>query len=152
MMEPVRRCVWFAGEAAHETLWGTVGGAWESGERAADAVLRRMGVLKTPAPEAEAAPKPKPKPKAKGTRVARREQSSFGGTPNIMRPERKIMARSEKTLCGEKKEDIATARIVARARASIAAGAPLIDKRILDRLLEKKKPKQVARNAGAAKR
>ena len=43
-----------------------------------------MGVLKTPAPEAEVAPKPK----AKSTRPAPREQSSFGGTPNIMRPER----------------------------------------------------------------
>ena len=50
------------------------------------------------------------------------------------------MARFEKTLCGEKREDIATARIVAHARAHIAAGAPLIDKRVLDRLLEKKKP------------
>jgi monoamine oxidase len=84
MMEPVNDTIWFAGEAAHETLWGTVGGAWESGERTADAVLRRMGVLKTPAPEAEAAPKPK----AKGTRPPPREQSSFGGTPSIMRPER----------------------------------------------------------------
>ena len=47
-MEPVRDRVFFAGEAVHETLWGTVGGAWESGERAADAVLRRLGVLKEP--------------------------------------------------------------------------------------------------------
>ena len=52
----------FAGEAAHETLWGTVGGAWESGERAADAVLRRLGGQKEPPPEdAEAAPKHKAK-------------------------------------------------------------------------------------------
>ncbi|TAK46728.1 MAG: FAD-dependent oxidoreductase [Xanthobacteraceae bacterium] len=36
----------FAGEATHETLWGTVGGAWESGERAAEAALRRIGALK----------------------------------------------------------------------------------------------------------
>ena len=28
---------------AHETLWGTVGGAWESGERAADAVVKLLG-------------------------------------------------------------------------------------------------------------
>jgi monoamine oxidase len=84
MMEPVGDAIWFAGEAAHETLWGTVGGAWDSGERAADAVLRRMGVLKTPAPEAEAAPKPK----VKSTRAPPREQSSFGATPSIMRPER----------------------------------------------------------------
>jgi hypothetical protein len=84
MMEPVNDAIWFAGEAAHETLWGTVGGAWDSGERAAEAVLRRMGVLKTPAPEAEAAPKPR----VKNARPAPREQSSFGGTPSIMRPER----------------------------------------------------------------
>jgi monoamine oxidase len=45
-MEPVRDRLWFAGEAAHETLWGTVAGAWESGERAADAVVKRL----SPAP------------------------------------------------------------------------------------------------------
>jgi hypothetical protein len=56
------------------------------------------------------------------------------------------MARCQKTLCGEKVEDIGTARIVARARAHIAAGAPLIDKRVLDRLLQKKKPVRKARN------
>jgi len=43
LMETLRDRVWFAGEALHETLWGTVGGAWESGERAADAVHRRLG-------------------------------------------------------------------------------------------------------------
>jgi monoamine oxidase len=43
LMEPLQNAIWFAGEAAHETLWGTVGGAWESGERAADAVLHRLG-------------------------------------------------------------------------------------------------------------
>ena len=41
-MEPLKNRLWFAGEAAHETLWGTVGGAWESGERAADAVVRAL--------------------------------------------------------------------------------------------------------------
>jgi monoamine oxidase len=40
LMEPVRDRIFFAGEAVHETLWGTVGGAWESGERAADAALK----------------------------------------------------------------------------------------------------------------
>jgi monoamine oxidase len=34
--------IFFAGEATHETQWGTVGGAWESGERAADAALRKI--------------------------------------------------------------------------------------------------------------
>jgi monoamine oxidase len=43
LMESVNDRIWFAGEAAHETLWGTVGGAWESGERAADAVMRSLG-------------------------------------------------------------------------------------------------------------
>jgi monoamine oxidase len=43
LMEPIRDRIYFAGEAVHETLWGTVGGAWESGERAAEAALRRIG-------------------------------------------------------------------------------------------------------------
>ena len=43
MMESVSNRLWFAGEAAHETLWGTVGGAWESGDRAATEVLKRLG-------------------------------------------------------------------------------------------------------------
>ena len=43
LAEPLRNRIWFAGEAAHETQWGTVGGAWETGERAADAVLRTLG-------------------------------------------------------------------------------------------------------------
>ena len=33
-------CMYLAGEATHETLWGTIDGAWESGERAAEAALR----------------------------------------------------------------------------------------------------------------
>jgi monoamine oxidase len=43
LMESLGDRLWLAGEAAHETLWGTVGGAWESGERAADAVLKSFG-------------------------------------------------------------------------------------------------------------
>jgi monoamine oxidase len=43
LMESVKDRIWFAGEAAHETLWGTVGGAWESGERAADAAVKSLG-------------------------------------------------------------------------------------------------------------
>jgi hypothetical protein len=42
-MEPLGGGLFFAGEAAHETQWGTVAGAWESGERAADAALARLG-------------------------------------------------------------------------------------------------------------
>ncbi len=47
--------LFFAGEATHETAWGTVGGAWESGERAAEAALRRIGALKAE-PEEKPAP------------------------------------------------------------------------------------------------
>jgi monoamine oxidase len=43
LMEPLGNRIFLAGEAAHETLWGTVGGAWESGERAADAVVKLLG-------------------------------------------------------------------------------------------------------------
>jgi monoamine oxidase len=43
LMEPFRDRLFFAGEAVHETLWGTVGGAWESGERAAAELIRRIG-------------------------------------------------------------------------------------------------------------
>jgi monoamine oxidase len=51
MMESVNDRVWFAGEAAHETLWGTVGGAWASGERAASLALAR--IAGGPAPKAK---------------------------------------------------------------------------------------------------
>jgi monoamine oxidase len=52
LMEPVRERLWFAGEAAHETLWGTVGGAWESGERAADAAMKTLRLVVEPKPPA----------------------------------------------------------------------------------------------------
>jgi len=39
LMQPVADRLFLAGEAVHETRWGTVGGAWASGERAADAAL-----------------------------------------------------------------------------------------------------------------
>ncbi len=45
LMEPLGS-LFFAGDAVHETQAGTVGGAWESGERAAEAALRKLGVLK----------------------------------------------------------------------------------------------------------
>jgi monoamine oxidase len=57
LMEPLNS-VFFAGEAAHETLCGTVAGAWESGERAAEAALRRIGALK-PLTDETATPRPK---------------------------------------------------------------------------------------------
>jgi monoamine oxidase len=42
LSEPVGGHLWFAGEAVHETLWGTVAGAWEAGERAADAAIKKL--------------------------------------------------------------------------------------------------------------
>lgn len=56
LSEPIG-CMYLAGEATHETLWGTIDGAWESGERAAEAALRRIGALKDAEPvEAPARP------------------------------------------------------------------------------------------------
>ena len=93
LLEPIADNVWYAGEAAHETLWGTVGGAWESGERAADAVLHQIGPARAAAPvEAEAKPKPKHKPvHARAERREPRHESEpqyYGGTPSIIAPER----------------------------------------------------------------
>ena len=53
LTEPIG-CMYLAGEATHETLWGTIDGAWESGERAAEAALRRIGALR----DTEPAPAP----------------------------------------------------------------------------------------------
>jgi monoamine oxidase len=61
LSEPVG-CMYLAGEATHETLWGTIDGAWESGERAAEAALRRIGALRDPEPAA--APRPKARRRA----------------------------------------------------------------------------------------
>jgi monoamine oxidase len=88
MMEAVNDAIWFAGEAAHETLWGTVGGAWDSGERAAAAVLARLGPLKPAPAEAAAAPKARARPARLEPRVEPRQQRFFSGTPSIMREER----------------------------------------------------------------
>ena len=91
LLDPIADDVWYAGEAAHETLWGTVGGAWQSGERAADAVLHRLGPVRQATPADTEA---RPKRKAIHARVERRkpryeaEPQYYGGTPNIMREER----------------------------------------------------------------
>jgi len=61
-------CMFLAGEATHETLWGTVDGAWESGERAAEAALRKIGALR------DSEPTPKPAPSA----PRQRERRSIG--------------------------------------------------------------------------
>ena len=60
LTEPIG-CMYLAGEATHETLWGTIDGAWESGERAAEGALRRIGALIDIEP---AAPPPKPRRRA----------------------------------------------------------------------------------------
>jgi monoamine oxidase len=64
LTEPMRDRVWFAGEAVHETLWGTVGGAWASGDRAAQQALRKLGLITDPPPP--------PQPQAADTRRRRR--------------------------------------------------------------------------------
>src|SRR5882724_10280161 len=58
LSEPIG-CMYLAGEATHESLWGTIDGAWESGERAAEAALRRIGALRDPEPAAAPARAPK---------------------------------------------------------------------------------------------
>src|SRR5213076_3024156 len=58
LAEPVG-CMYLAGEATHESLWGTIDGAWESGERAAEAALRRIGALRHNEPAAAPAAKPR---------------------------------------------------------------------------------------------
>jgi len=57
LTEPIG-CMFLAGEATHETLWGTVDGAWESGERAAEAALQKIGALRD---SSTAAPAVKPR-------------------------------------------------------------------------------------------
>jgi monoamine oxidase len=67
LTEPIG-CMFLAGEATHETLWGTVDGAWESGERAAEAALQKIGALR----DESAAPAAKPR---------RRARSAMPGAP-----------------------------------------------------------------------
>ncbi|MDB5568677.1 MAG: Twin-arginine translocation pathway signal [Tardiphaga sp.] len=64
LIEPMGN-LFVAGEATHETLWGTVDGAWESGERAADAALKKIGALKEAEPDAPAR-KPKRRQRSSG--------------------------------------------------------------------------------------
>jgi monoamine oxidase len=49
LAEPVG-ALFLAGEAIHDTAFGTVAGAWESGERAADAALNKIGPVKQSGP------------------------------------------------------------------------------------------------------
>jgi monoamine oxidase len=66
LSEPVGN-LWIAGEASHETLWGTVEGAWETGERAADAALKRIGALKSDEPPPARKPKKRRSQEATGS-------------------------------------------------------------------------------------
>jgi monoamine oxidase len=68
LMEPVGS-LFLAGEAAHETLWGTVDGAWESGERAAELALRKIGAIRDPEPAQPALASKKRKRSAPGAPV-----------------------------------------------------------------------------------
>jgi monoamine oxidase len=56
LTEPIGN-LFLAGEATHETLWGTVDGAWESGERAAEGALKKIGALSEPVTAPSRAPK-----------------------------------------------------------------------------------------------
>jgi monoamine oxidase len=74
LTEPIG-CMFLAGEATHETLWGTVDGAWESGERAADAALRKIGALR------DTEPAPAPAPAAKRRRRAAPVRTRLPASP-----------------------------------------------------------------------
>ncbi|ABA03331.1 Amine oxidase [Nitrobacter winogradskyi Nb-255] len=76
LMEPLGN-LFLAGEAAHETLWGTVNGAWESGERAADAALRKIGASREKEPAQPQASKHK-QPRAQRRTPSRRGNDAFG--------------------------------------------------------------------------
>jgi monoamine oxidase len=83
LMEPIRERVYLAGEALHETMWGTVGGAWESGERAANAVLRRLSGLPEPAVVRTVGETPPPV----GAGRRSRDESGVGGpAPTAQQP------------------------------------------------------------------
>jgi hypothetical protein len=76
LTEPIG-CMFLAGEATHETLWGTVDGAWESGERAADAALRKIGALR----DTEPAPAPAPAARHQRRRAAPAARSTIPASP-----------------------------------------------------------------------
>jgi len=73
-MQPIG-CMFLAGEATHETLWGTVDGAWESGERAAEAALRKIGALR------DSEPVEAPAPAAKRRRRTAPARSAIPASP-----------------------------------------------------------------------
>jgi len=70
LAEPVG-ALFIAGEATSETDFGTVAGAWDSGERAAEAALKKIG----PAKESE------PARPARGARRSRHRQPEAAAPP-----------------------------------------------------------------------
>ena len=82
LAQPIDNRLFVAGEASHETQWGTVGGAWLSGERAADQALRAVGVaIPLPAsPAPPAPPKPERTPKRRQPRRGRAAMTCRGAT------------------------------------------------------------------------
>jgi monoamine oxidase len=44
---PVGDRIWFAGEALSRAQWGTVGGAWEEGTRAAVEIAAALAIQRT---------------------------------------------------------------------------------------------------------
>jgi monoamine oxidase len=87
MTEPLRDRVFYAGEAAHETLWGTVGGAWESGERAADFALKTLagptGTIPTQKSPPQSAKQPARREKSTRQQRTPQRQQFPGGVPRI---------------------------------------------------------------------
>lgn len=73
LTEPIG-CMFLAGEATHESLWGRVDGAWESGELAAEAALQKIGPPRT-------SEKVSGQARAKGRRRAAPVRSAMPRTP-----------------------------------------------------------------------
>lgn len=84
MTEPLRDRIFYAGEAAHETLWGTVGGAWESGERAGDQALKIVSPLTGTIPAQKAQPAKQPARKQQAAPRQQPRQQFPGGVPRII--------------------------------------------------------------------
>jgi monoamine oxidase len=98
LMEPIRDRVYLAGEALHETMWGTVGGAWESGERAADAVLRRLAGLPEPAPVRTVTEPPPPRAaRGRGRDEPETSRSTAGQRPRGSRKQSQPKPAPRKT-------------------------------------------------------
>lgn len=74
LAEPQGGRMWIVGESTHETAWGTVHGAWDSGERAANDALRSIGALREPEKDKPAPPQRQQRPRQQQRRP---RQSAF---------------------------------------------------------------------------